>query len=266
MTLQEFGASLREQRERAKVTLTDISAYTRINQKFLEAIESGQFSVLPRTYIRAFLREYAAAIEADGEEIVALYEKIVSPRPAGSRQRREEDNEQPQDPAKTSPSSHPLTPFVRALRPVVFGAIIVIVAGFMYLMLKSPSETTQTTSGEIPFDRVIRETEAALPADTTSTYVAPQQAVVPVQTVDSLVLQMTTTDSLWLSITIDNDRNEEYLFAPNRNRTWKAADRFTLTMGNAGGATFRLNGKDLGPLGRPGAVLRNRVITADLLR
>ena len=128
------------------------------------------------------------------------------------------------------------------------------------------TETTQTTTGEIPFDRVIRETEAAMPRDTVATYVAPQPVVSPTQTVDSLVLEMTTTDSLWISITIDNTRNEEYLFAPNRARTWRAAERFVLTMGNAGGASFRLNGKELGILGRTGAVVRNRVITADLLR
>ena len=32
-------------------------------------------------------------------------------------------------------------------------------------------------------------------------------------------------------------------------------------MGNAGGATFQLNGKDIGPLGKRGAVVRNAVIT-----
>jgi hypothetical protein len=77
---------------------------------------------------------------------------------------------------------------------------------------------------------------------------------------------MTTVDSLWLSITIDNSRNEEYLFAADRRHSWKAAEHFQVTMGNAGGATFRLNGKDLGSFGRRGAVLRNRLITADLLR
>ena len=266
MTLQEFGASLREKREQKAISLSDISAYTRINQRFLEAIESGNFTVLPRTYIRAFLREYAEAVETDPEEVLQTYDSIVSPRTSATRQKREAETETNPAPGQPSAAAHPLTPLVRALRPLVFGAIIVIVGGFMYLMLKSPSETTQTTTGEIPFDRVIRETEAALPRDTVKTYSAAQPVPAPVQTVDSLVLQMSTTDSLWISITIDNTSNEEYLFAPNRNRTWKAETRFVLTMGNAGGATFRLNGKDLGTLGRPGAVLRNRVITADLLR
>jgi hypothetical protein len=32
-------------------------------------------------------------------------------------------------------------------------------------------------------------------------------------------------------------------------------------MGNAGNATFQLNGKDIGSLGRRGAVVRNAVIS-----
>jgi len=266
MTLQEFGTFLREKREQKNISLSDISAYTRINQRFLEAIENGTFSVLPQTYIRAFLREYAAAVEIDAEEVLETFESIAAKRPSGSRQKRETEEAESTGSSRRTAGSHPLTPLVRAFRPIVFGAIIVIVAGFMYLMLKSPSETTKTATGEIPFDRVIRETEAALPRDTVAAYVAPQHVFTPPRDVDSLLLEMTTTDSLWLSITIDNTRNEEYLFAPNRNRRWKAENRFVLTMGNAGGATFRLNGKEIGTLGRQGAVLRNRVITADLLR
>ena len=62
MTLQEFGTFLRDKRELKRISLSDISAFTRINQRFLEAIESGNFSVLPQTYVRAFLREYAEAV------------------------------------------------------------------------------------------------------------------------------------------------------------------------------------------------------------
>jgi cytoskeletal protein RodZ len=267
MTLKEFGTVLRQRREEKSISLADISAYTRINQKFLEAIEAGAFSVLPQTYIRAFLKEYADAIDFPSATVLEEFEAITKKKHQGGPQPSKDQRPAPVPrQSDTPPGSHPLTPFVRALRPVVYGAIIVIIAGLMYFLMRTSAETAQTTGGEIPFDRVIRETEAALPADTVRTYVAPPSTPPQRQTVDSLVLEMTTTDSLWLSITIDNARNEEYLFAPNRVRTWKAGERFDLTMGNAGGATFRLNGKDLGSLGRRGAVLRNRIISADLLR
>jgi cytoskeletal protein RodZ len=58
MDLSKFGEELKKLRLEKQVSLMDISFSTRINIKFLEAIEAGKFSVLPQTYVRAFLREY----------------------------------------------------------------------------------------------------------------------------------------------------------------------------------------------------------------
>jgi hypothetical protein len=60
---------------------------------------------------------------------------------------------------------------------------------------------------------------------------------------------------------IDGKKGEAYLFGANRKKAWAAKERFVITMGNAGGATFQLNGKDIGALGKRGAILRNTVIT-----
>jgi hypothetical protein len=79
--------------------------------------------------------------------------------------------------------------------------------------------------------------------------------------IDSLRLEITTTDSVWVSVVIDATRKGEYLFPAGRVRTWAARDQFVISMGNAAAATFRLNGKDLGALGRRGAVARNVLIT-----
>jgi cytoskeletal protein RodZ len=54
MTQEAFGAELRKERESRQITLQDIFAATRINIRFLEAIEDGRFDVLPAAYIRAF--------------------------------------------------------------------------------------------------------------------------------------------------------------------------------------------------------------------
>jgi transcriptional regulator with XRE-family HTH domain len=265
MTSQEFGTYLRERREEKRVTLSDITAFTRINPNFLDAIERGDFTVLPQTYVRAFLREYAASVDLDPEQVMKMYDETLGKKPAAPQRVHTPAAEQTQK--APSPSDDPLTPLVRALRPYVFGAIIIIVVGGLYFLLQNGATPVHMTQGEIPFDRVIRETEAALPADTHRTFVpSPRVTSVPAAHHDSLTLEMATTDSLWLAIRIDNSRSEEFLFAPNRRRVWRAESTFVLTMGNAGGATFRLNGMELGALGRPGAVLRNRVISSSLLQ
>lgn len=78
--------------------------------------------------------------------------------------------------------------------------------------------------------------------------------------IDTLVLEMTTTDDIWFSIIIDGKERQEFLFPPLRQRVFTAQKEFSITMSNAGGATFKLNGRDIGMLGKRGAVIRNVLI------
>jgi hypothetical protein len=57
----------------------------------------------------------------------------------------------------------------------------------------------------------------------------------------------------------------DYLFRPGNRHQWKAHDRFTVTIGNAGGVQFHLNARDLGALGKRGAVLREVELTRESL-
>lgn len=70
-----FYYELKQLRVAQGITLEDISDQTRINIRFLEALESGEFSVLPKTYVRLFLRSYCQSIGASEEEILKQLEE-----------------------------------------------------------------------------------------------------------------------------------------------------------------------------------------------
>jgi hypothetical protein len=72
-------------------------------------------------------------------------------------------------------------------------------------------------------------------------------------------------DSVWVQIAIDALPPVDYLFPPQSHRQWRARERFTITLGNAGGVQFHLNARDLGTLGKRGAVLRNVELTREAL-
>ena len=140
---------------------------------------------------------------------------------------------------------------------MTLAVIVAAIGGIVYLATRGSSVPSQDTLSKVPFDKAVHETEAAVvPAEPVPT---PPQVQRPVA--DSLRLEVTTTDSLWISVNIDNVRKGQYLFPPRRTHTWAAKEQFVISMGNAGVATFRLNGKDLGALGKRGAVARNIVIT-----
>jgi transcriptional regulator with XRE-family HTH domain len=78
MMLKDFGQDLKFIRESKNITIAEISAQTRINSKFIIYIESGIFDFQPDTYIRAFLKEYAKAINENENQILTDYEKAKS--------------------------------------------------------------------------------------------------------------------------------------------------------------------------------------------
>ena len=70
----KFYEDLKKQRNVKKITLEEISEYTKINIKYLDALENGDFSVLPNVYSRLFLRSYCDYIGADYKKALDEYE------------------------------------------------------------------------------------------------------------------------------------------------------------------------------------------------
>ena len=121
--MARLGDALRERREHKGVTMQQAAEDTRIREKFLQAIESGDYQSLPGTvYTKGFLRNYAQYLGLEAEEMLALY----TGERGGS------------DPARTFAPMRPLvkrsfifTPTV--LVPViVLGGILLFIAYFYY--------------------------------------------------------------------------------------------------------------------------------------
>ena len=69
-----FYNELKSQRESQNLTLEEISDFTKIDYKYLIAIEKGDFSCLPSVYMRLFLRSYCEYISADADKALNDYE------------------------------------------------------------------------------------------------------------------------------------------------------------------------------------------------
>lgn len=81
---QRLGEILRQQRERKGITLEQAAEDTRIREKFLAALESGDGRALPgAVYTKGFLRNYADYLDLDGTDLVGIYtaERSATPDP-----------------------------------------------------------------------------------------------------------------------------------------------------------------------------------------
>ncbi|MFQ6604530.1 MAG: helix-turn-helix domain-containing protein [Fidelibacterota bacterium] len=75
--MAEFYKELKTLRESQNIDLAEIQNRTKIHHRFLEAFESGDFSVLPNTYVRLFLRAYVTEIGGDPQEALTQLEHYL---------------------------------------------------------------------------------------------------------------------------------------------------------------------------------------------
>ena len=73
-TSESFFEALKTHRESQKIEIQDICEFTKIHRRYIQAIESGDFTVLPNVYMRLFLRSYAEFIGADSAKALEDYE------------------------------------------------------------------------------------------------------------------------------------------------------------------------------------------------
>lgn len=86
--MDELGNILREAREMKGLTLTDAQEETRINTRFLEAMENGEFERLPTpVHARGFLRNYARFLELEPDPLLERFEAHFGRRPLPANNR-----------------------------------------------------------------------------------------------------------------------------------------------------------------------------------
>ena len=75
---EAFFDALKSHRESQNIEISEICEFTKINKKYIQAIESGDFTVLPTVYMRLFLRAYAEFIGADSAKALEDYELLTT--------------------------------------------------------------------------------------------------------------------------------------------------------------------------------------------
>lgn len=74
--MKTIGQILREARAEKRLTLEEVSQYTRIEIKYLKALEDNRFDLLPpTTFTKGFIRNYAKAIGKSPDDLVAIYRR-----------------------------------------------------------------------------------------------------------------------------------------------------------------------------------------------
>ncbi len=77
--MASFGATLKRERESRRISLREIAETTKINIRYLEALEADRFAALPGgVFSRGFVRAYASYIGIDPDATLRDYNEAVS--------------------------------------------------------------------------------------------------------------------------------------------------------------------------------------------
>ena len=282
--MSELGRLLREARTAKELSLADVESVTRIRQKYLEALESGNFADLPRGAVaRGFLRTYATFLGLATNEMLDRYGKESGD--AGDDLTIAEPGKprlvdyRPLEVSLSEPVTGP------SWWPWVIAALVVIVAGLVIWWLVSRNEVSRLFAAFGPA-RVAQApatpTETATAWVVTSTPQPSREIVLPTPTSDLLPLptptvpatitptprptetpelvtqidmQLRLTQRAWVRVIVDGQVVDEGTLESGTTKEYQAQQSISIRTGNGGGVSLTLNGEDLGPMGNVGQVV-----------
>ncbi len=277
-SLKKFAKELKSFRESKEISLQYIASRTKIDIKFLQAIEDGNFEILPDLYIRAFIKEYAQVADFNVTEVLKKYElarkgmteeKINQEKHVVEKESLSEIIPEqkaladefaiPKDEV-VEEKNQPIESVVKNKLPnkpllyIVFGVIIILITVYFVFISEEPTIETENTSGEIS-----KSTENRFELDENTS----QESFI--QQDDSLKLALKASARVWVKVLSDNKVIFQNFMSENEQINFKAEKEFRVSVGNAGLLTMELNNKQLQVPGIKGE-LRSYIINPDTVK
>ncbi|NOV03098.1 helix-turn-helix domain-containing protein [Paenibacillus planticolens] len=176
--MSDLGYILRKTRLEKKISLDDLQEVTKIRKRYLEAIEEGNYKVLPGSfYVRAFIKSYAEAVGLDPTEVLNMYE-TTNPSPVVEKPVVETIRKNRTSVRNTEKMS-------RWASSVMFICFILLIFGIVYYYTYKNYKGTPVgdKSSQTQSPRITNSTNpGAGTTPTTSTYASSEGKVVPLPT------------------------------------------------------------------------------------
>jgi cytoskeleton protein RodZ len=243
-----FGEVLKREREMRGVSRDEVCAATRISNRFLEALETEQWEVLPGgIFNRGFVRAVARFLGLDEDDLLAEYDLAMIERPSQA-----ETSHTPPLPPQvvTTPKRHRLV-----LRAALVGVFLAL--GWLGWSWYYRTELRSAKAGAIAPAAVreaLQRQAVAPPENSSATISAPAAGAANSRNAGTqpLELKIEAGKETTLSVSADGSKIFEGNMIAGQSRTFTAQDAIDISAKDAGALLLELNGQTLAPLGAPG--------------
>ncbi|HPC74775.1 MAG TPA: DUF4115 domain-containing protein [Syntrophales bacterium] len=265
---------LKHIRQSKGLTIEDIARRTRIRSRFIEAIEEGNYHLLPeKYYAETFIKVYAETLGIDSAPFLDRYRGSFRTTDTATRK-------EPQPDIKVEPGKKMTRPVLtkKQCRVIGWTVSLALIAALIVFILypretiveipapPPPAGKPVASDGESPAQGDPSKGEAVEKPGTLQEKAdagetpAPKKdappAAVAEETKKKYTLRVEAKELTWLRVKEDRQAARQYLLQPGERLSRQAAERFEIDIGNAGGVELFLQGKSLGAPGKRGEVLR----------
>jgi cytoskeleton protein RodZ len=270
--MPSFGEELKQAREERGISLRQISDATHIGIRFLQAIESDNYAILPGgIFNRSFVKSYARYIGIDEEQALARY----------NQQLEEMGGEPPRTPATRFEGIEDDEPSSWGSISLIIIILVILGLGgygaYRYFTGDSAKAGEPTNSfagtGEPVASAANSASTTASPEATPqpeANFAAPAAepsptAVSQAQAAEELRVQLHARDAeCWIKVKTDENQPETKMLQPGETRIFRASDKIVLNLGNMPSLSVTLNGRPAKlPTRSNGTVAENVIITRD---
>ena len=249
--MASLGQELKRERELRGISLREIADSTRISLKFLQALEEDRLEVIPGVFfVRAILRSYARTIGIDEHQVLNRYQEVYT---FEEQLQYGESLEQPKPPPKLLSrlfSRKSIWITALALAITVLGLVL------LYIFFLAPENKTSVSS---------KPPQPVAQFEIPKRYPPPEPLPL-VEESRGVRLEMTFIEETWIHVYADGESVWDGIKNKGESLSVKAEREVRLSIGNAGGPDFTINGQKARPLGPNGAVRVDIRITPENYR
>lgn len=274
-----IGDKLRKAREAKNLSIQDMEKETSIRALYIEAIENGNYKILPgEAYLKGFIKSYANTLGLDGPMLVEEY-KTEQGQSLPEDEAADDVTEEADKPAKSTAA--PAAPKIKPVKSgglakqrnygvvgsnrnsrgfsykIMAGIIGFIICIGVYTFLSADEApqpiakpAVKTTADNKP---AVSQSQAAVQTPPAAPVKTP--AAVPAANNNDIDIDIKLTGRCWLQVEVDNRVVYEGTAQSGEKFSWKGNENVKITAGNAGAIEFVQNGKELGKLGSAGEVI-----------
>ncbi|WP_179394342.1 helix-turn-helix domain-containing protein [Lacticaseibacillus absianus] len=267
--MDEIGQKLRAARLEKGYTLDDLQQITKIQKRYLIAIEEGRFDALPGDfYVRAFIKQYAETVGLDSDSLLMQFQQDIPDTQPQEYVEQSVENKTRATRAVTNSPANKLRK--HGFQIAIVGLAIVLLAGAYFLTWKynqSPKQTVPTDNATVSISSTkddsrssskksesskqsSKQSSSSSKKATLSVDVAASSTSVQTATLKDLPatgnkVTLTATDSAaWVAVLVNDATVWQGTLQPGGSHTYDLPDgttAFSVRSGNMPVTTIKIN-------------------------